>query len=128
MTTWTFWIVIGFVGQALFTARFVVQWLVSERKRDSVVPVAFWWLSLMGGTALLAYATWRRDPVIIAGQAMGLVVYVRNLMLVGKARRRSVRRSRSSPHPHPPAKVPMYSMASRSRTGLLLDPDDRAAG
>ncbi len=95
MKTWTFWLAVGFLGQAIFTARFVVQWLVSERKRDSVVPVAFWWLSLMGGTALLSYATWRRDPVIIIGQTMGLLVYVRNLMLVGKARRRSVRQSTS---------------------------------
>jgi lipid-A-disaccharide synthase-like uncharacterized protein len=75
---------IGFVGQALFTARFLVQWWVSERKHDSVIPIAFWWLSLFGGTALLAYAISRRDPVIISGQAMGLVVYTRNLMLVNK--------------------------------------------
>ena len=88
MTIWTFWLMVGFFGQALFTARFVVQWLVSERRRNSVVPVAFWWLSLMGGIALLSYATWRRDPVIIVGQAMGLLVYVRNLMLVYKARQR----------------------------------------
>ena len=80
------WLVVGFLGQALFTARFVVQWLVSERNRDSVVPVAFWWFSLFGGLALLSYAVSRRDPVIIIGQAMGLVVYVRNLMLVAKAR------------------------------------------
>jgi lipid-A-disaccharide synthase-like uncharacterized protein len=91
MTAWTFWLVVGCLGQALFTARFVVQWLVSERKRDSVVPVAFWWLSLMGGTALLSYATWRRDPVIVVGQAMGLVVYVRNLTLVAQAKRQTTR-------------------------------------
>jgi lipid-A-disaccharide synthase-like uncharacterized protein len=91
----TFWLTIGFLGQALFTARFLVQWAASEKQRDSVVPVAFWWLSLLGGTALLSYAIARRDPVIIAGQAMGLVVYARNLMLVAKARRRmtAVRRS-----------------------------------
>jgi lipid-A-disaccharide synthase-like uncharacterized protein len=85
----TFWLLIGFLGQAFFTARFLVQWLVSERKCDSVVPVVFWWLSLLGGMALLAYAIFRRDPVIIVGQAMGLFVYTRNLMLVGKARRRT---------------------------------------
>jgi lipid-A-disaccharide synthase-like uncharacterized protein len=83
----TFWLMVGFLGQAFFTARFLVQWVVSERKRDSVVPVAFWWLSLAGGAALLSYAISRRDPVIIVGQGMGLVVYTRNLMLVGKARR-----------------------------------------
>ncbi len=97
MTTWTCWLVVGFLGQALFTARFLVQWLVSERKHDSVVPVAFWWLSLIGGAALLSYATWRRDPVIAVGQAMGLLVYVRNLMLVDKARQRSVRQSTLPP-------------------------------
>jgi lipid-A-disaccharide synthase-like uncharacterized protein len=80
------WLTIGFLGQALFTARFLVQWIASEKKRASVVPVAFWWLSLLGGTAILSYAVFRRDPVIITGQGMGLVVYVRNLMLLSKAR------------------------------------------
>lgn len=89
----TTWLAIGFAGQALFTARFLVQWIASEKERDSVVPVAFWWLSLLGGLTLLSYATYRRDPVIILGQAMGLVVYTRNLMLVGKARRRAARRA-----------------------------------
>jgi lipid-A-disaccharide synthase-like uncharacterized protein len=85
----TLWLTVGFLGQAFFTARFLVQWVASERKRDSVVPVAFWWLSLAGGAALLSYAIFRRDPVIIAGQGMGLVVYTRNLMLVGKAQLKS---------------------------------------
>jgi lipid-A-disaccharide synthase-like uncharacterized protein len=80
------WLTVGFLGQAFFTARFLVQWLVSERKRESIVPAAFWWLSLLGGGSLLAYAIFRRDPVIITGQAMGLFVYVRNLMLLSKAR------------------------------------------
>src|ERR1700730_14136507 len=90
------WLIIGFAGQALFTARFLVQWIASERKRDSVVPVAFWWLSLLGGLTLLSYASYRQDPVIIVGQAMGLVVYARNLMLVGKAKRRAARRRRNA--------------------------------
>ena len=89
MSSPTFWLTIGFLGQALFTARFLMQWMVSEKKRASVVPVAFWWLSLLGGMALLAYAIFRRDPVIITGQGMGLFVYTRNLMLVGKAKARS---------------------------------------
>jgi lipid-A-disaccharide synthase-like uncharacterized protein len=80
------WLAVGFVGQALFTARFLVQWWASEKKGDSIVPIAFWWLSLLGGAALLAYAISRRDPVIITGQAMGLFVYTRNLMLVGNRR------------------------------------------
>ena len=83
----TFWLTIGFLGQALFTVRFLIQWVVSEKQRDAVVPVAFWWLSLLGGAALLSYAISRNDPVIIAGQSMGLFIYVRNLMLVAKARR-----------------------------------------
>ena len=82
MSKLVFWLTIGFLGQTLFTARFLVQWIASERKRRSVVPVAFWWLSLSGGTALLAYAVFRRDPVIITGQALGLFVYARNLMLL----------------------------------------------
>lgn len=84
----TVWLGIGFAGQGLFTARFLVQWAVSEKKRDSVVPVAFWWLSLGGGLVLLSYAVYRRDPVIILGQGTGLFVYVRNLMLVKQGARR----------------------------------------
>jgi lipid-A-disaccharide synthase-like uncharacterized protein len=82
----TAWLTIGCLGQLLFSARFLVQWIVSEQKRNSVVPVVFWWLSLSGGTILLAYSIFRKDPVIIAGQAMGLVVYARNLMLLGSAK------------------------------------------
>jgi lipid-A-disaccharide synthase-like uncharacterized protein len=99
------WVKIGFLGQALFTARFLVQWLASERKRDSVLPVAFWWLSLSGGIILLAYATHRRDPVIIVGQAMGLVVYTRNLMLVSKAKRRAGKRSKRAENEPAPVTV-----------------------
>jgi lipid-A-disaccharide synthase-like uncharacterized protein len=87
----TTWLAIGFTGQAIFTARFLVQWAASERSRNSVVPNAFWWLSLLGGVVLLAYASYKRDPVIIVGQALGTFVYTRNLMLVGKARRRAER-------------------------------------
>jgi len=76
----------GFVGQALFSARFIVQWLVSENRRESVVPTAFWYLSLAGGATLLVYAVLRHDPVFTLGQAAGLVVYVRNLMLIRRKR------------------------------------------
>ena len=75
------WIVLGFVAQGLFTMRFLVQWIASERQKKSVVPVAFWYLSVAGGGLLLVYAIYRKDPVFILGQATGLVVYVRNLML-----------------------------------------------
>ncbi|KIX17561.1 lipid-A-disaccharide synthase N-terminal domain-containing protein [Paracoccus sp. 228] len=87
MTGQTVWLGIGFLGQALFSARFVIQWLASERMRRSVVPHAFWWFSLAGGVTLLAYALWRGDPVFVMGQGLGLFVYLRNLMLIRKHRR-----------------------------------------
>ena len=74
MTTDQFWLGIGFLGQALFSARFFVQWIASERQRKSVVPRPFWYFSLGGGMTLLAYALHRRDPVFIVGQAAGLFV------------------------------------------------------
>lgn len=80
-STWI-WLTIGFVGQALFSARFLVQWVVSERARRSVVPLAFWLFSLAGGATLLTYAIYRQDPVFIVGQASGLFIYTRNLMLI----------------------------------------------
>jgi lipid-A-disaccharide synthase-like uncharacterized protein len=95
----TTWLAVGFAGQAIFTARFVVQWVASERNRKSVVPNTFWWLSLLGGSILLAYACYRRDPVIILGQALGILVYTRNLELVRKARRRAERAERRSVRP-----------------------------
>ncbi|MFC3570093.1 lipid-A-disaccharide synthase N-terminal domain-containing protein [Paracoccus sp. TOH] len=87
MTANTIWLGIGFLGQLLFTSRFLVQWIASERARRSVVPLAFWWFSLAGGATLLAYAIWRRDPVFAVGQASGLVIYTRNLMLIGRGTR-----------------------------------------
>ena len=81
------WLGIGFLGQALFSMRFLIQWLASERVRQSVIPQAFWWFSLAGGVTLLAYALWRGDPVFVLGQSLGLVVYVRNLMLIRGHRR-----------------------------------------
>jgi len=76
------WVALGFVAQGMFTMRFVVQWIASERARASVIPVAFWFFSVAGGVLLLAYALYRRDPVFIAGQAFGLVVYFRNLYFI----------------------------------------------
>ncbi len=76
------WVILGFVAQAGVTMRFVVQWIASERARASVVPVAFWFFSIGGGALLLVYALYRRDPVFIAGQALGLVVYIRNLYFI----------------------------------------------
>ncbi len=84
MTEPVSWQIIGFVGQGLFTARFLVQWLASEKKGDAIVPVAFWWLSLIGGINLLVFAILIRQPVFIIGQSMGMIVYARNLMLIAR--------------------------------------------
>lgn len=81
----TIWLVIGFGGQAIFGARFLVQWLVSEKERRSVIPIAFWYLSVCGGAILLLYAIHKRDPVFIAGQLTGVFIYGRNLVLLRRA-------------------------------------------
>jgi lipid-A-disaccharide synthase-like uncharacterized protein len=83
------WLIIGFAAQALFTGRFVVQWIYSEKHGKSLIPLAFWYFSIAGGVSLLIYAIHRQDPVFIAGQAGGLIVYVRNLFLIRKDRRRT---------------------------------------
>jgi lipid-A-disaccharide synthase-like uncharacterized protein len=75
------WYAIGFLGQITFGSRFFVQWIASERARRVIIPKMFWYLSLLGGVALFAYAFHRRDPVFAVGQGLGLVVYVRNLVL-----------------------------------------------
>lgn len=85
----TIWLGVGFVGQAFFSARFLVQWIVSEAQRKSVIPLAFWFFSLGGGATLLAYAIWRKDPVFIVGQAGGLVIYLRNLYLIYAEKKRT---------------------------------------
>ena len=76
------WVLLGFVAQAFFTARFAVQWIASERAGRSIIPVAFWWCSIGGGLLLLVYAIYRRDPVFILGQGFGVFVYLRNLQFV----------------------------------------------
>ncbi|WP_409292217.1 lipid-A-disaccharide synthase N-terminal domain-containing protein [Pseudomonas sp. KCJK9058] len=84
MTRETLWLIIGFAGQAVFTGRFVLQWLYSELKRRSVIPVGFWYLSMLGSTLLLTYAIYRQDPVFIIGQSFGFLVYLRNLQLIAR--------------------------------------------
>jgi len=81
------WLALGFAGQALFSARFLVQWLYSERHKRSVIPLAFWYFSLLGGAALFAYALHIGDPVFILGQSLGVLIYSRNLYFVHKERR-----------------------------------------
>ena len=85
MSLETIWIAIGFLGQGLFFGRWVVQLIASEKKAASQVPVSFWYMSLIGGLITLAYAIYRQDPVFIAGQGIGSVVYIRNLMLIHRA-------------------------------------------
>ena len=81
------WLALGFLAQGLFTARFLVQWIASERAGKSVIPIAFWFFSIGGGALLLVYALYRRDPVFIAGQAFGVFVYARNLFFELRDRR-----------------------------------------
>jgi lipid-A-disaccharide synthase-like uncharacterized protein len=76
------WLLIGFGGQVLFMGRFVIQLMVSERSGRSVIPISFWYLSIAGALVLLAYAVHRRDPVFVAGQALGVAIYLRNLQLI----------------------------------------------
>lgn len=78
------WVAIGLVGQGIFSARFIVQWIVSERSKRSVIPVSFWFLSIAGSLILLVYSIHRRDPVFMLGQAAGMVVYGRNLWLIAR--------------------------------------------
>lgn len=81
------WLIVGLTAQMMFSARFLVQWISSERERRSVMPVAFWWFSLFGGVLLLFYGLHRGEPVIILGQSFGIVVYIRNLWLIHVERR-----------------------------------------
>lgn len=80
------WLIVGFLGQTLFFCRFLVQWIVAERRKESVVPISFWYLSIAGGLILLAYAWHQMDPVFIAGQSVGALVYARNLILIRRKR------------------------------------------
>ena len=76
--------IIGFVGQGIFASRFIVQWIYSEKKGESYIPIIFWYLSIFGGISLLTYAIFRKDPVIILGQSFGIIIYIRNLILIYK--------------------------------------------
>ncbi len=82
-----FWIGLGLFAQVMFSARFFVQWMASEKEKKSVVPVAFWYLSIVGAALLLTYAIYRRDPVFILGQSAGFLIYSRNLMLIKREKR-----------------------------------------
>ena len=87
VTRLDWWVILGFIAQGLFTMRFVVQWIASERAGRSVIPLAFWIFSIGGGVLLLVYALYRSDAVFIAGQAFGVFVYLRNLYFVLRDRK-----------------------------------------
>ena len=86
MKSETVWLAVGFFGQALFSMRFLIQWIYSEKKKRSVIPVAFWFFSLAGGITLLIYAIYRMDPVFILGQSAGVFIYTRNLQFIARER------------------------------------------
>ena len=88
MTAEHLWLSIGLIGQAFFSMRFLVQWIASEQKRESVIPISFWFFSIGGGLTLLTYAIYRLDPVFILGQGAGLFVYCRNLYLIRRKHQR----------------------------------------
>lgn len=92
--TWNaVWIAIGFAGQALFSMRFLYQWLYSERAKRSVIPEAFWYFSVGGGATLLAYAIYKQDPVFIVGQGAGLLIYARNIYFIHRDKRQAAARN-----------------------------------
>ncbi len=82
-----FWLILGFIGQLMFTMRFIVQWIASERKKESVIPVSFWYLSLAGGLIVLLYAIYRMDPVFIVAYLPGNFIYLRNLYFIYKKKK-----------------------------------------
>lgn len=84
------WLCIGLAGQCLFMARFIVQWVHSERHKQSLIPVSFWYLSLIGGLIVLAYGLHKLDPVIILGQLPGTIVYSRNLVLIHRIKNKII--------------------------------------
>jgi lipid-A-disaccharide synthase-like uncharacterized protein len=88
MTTDQVWLGIGLLGQAFFSARFLIHWIASERRKESVIPTPFWYFSIGGGLTLFAYALYRMDPVFILGQGAGVFIYARNLYFI-RARQRA---------------------------------------
>jgi len=89
MSSSILWLVIGFIGQALFSARFVVQYIASEKRHKSIIPNSFWYFSLAGGITLFAYACYRMDPVFILGQGAGIFIYLRNIHFINTEKQRA---------------------------------------
>lgn len=101
--SWDFWVGFGLLGQLIFGSRFIIQWIASERKKASHIPIVFWYLSLAGGLITTVYAVHRRDPVFIIGQGAGLIVYIRNLMLIYKGGPDAQRRTEDAAPPDRPS-------------------------
>jgi lipid-A-disaccharide synthase-like uncharacterized protein len=97
------WLAVGFSAQLMFSMRFIVQWIASERARRSIVPETFWYFSLLGGAMLFAYAVYRLDPVFMLGQGMGLVIYSRNIYFIRTHRRNEAVAAAATPRPTVPA-------------------------
>ena len=93
ISPFNFWIILGFVGQAMFTARFLVQWIASEKRGESVVPIHFWFLSVAGSSIVLVYAIYRLDPVFIAAYCVGNFIYIRNLILIHRHNKKKTERT-----------------------------------
>ena len=87
------WLIIGFIGQTIFAARFLIQWIVSERASKSIIPNIFWWISIVGSLILLSYAIHKQDPVFIVGQSCGFLIYSRNLYLIRQDKKASKKNS-----------------------------------
>lgn len=85
--TSTYWLVTGFIGQALFGMRFLIQWIISEKRGESIIPLPFWYFSIGGSLILLSYAIHKQDPVFILGQSLGSIIYIRNLILISRKKR-----------------------------------------
>lgn len=100
ITSWVSvaWVGLGFLGQAAFSGRMLLQWFVSERRRESIVTIGFWWMSLVGGAILFTYFVWRQDIVGVLGQSTGVVIYARNIRLHYKKLRRSEREAARTAH------------------------------
>jgi len=91
------WVLMGLLGQVFFTGRMLLQWIVSEREKRSVVPVGFWWMSVIGATMLVLYFIWRKDVVGVLGQSTGWIIYVRNLWLIYRERQADAAAGKASP-------------------------------
>lgn len=90
MSKFDLWLIIGLIGQVMFSMRFILQWVASERHKKSVIPISFWYFSIAGSLLLLAYSIHRQDPVFIIGQSLGCVIYFRNLVLIDRDKRNNL--------------------------------------